>query len=412
MLAAAVPPCVAARSVAAGAPPASRPVPRTLAHELLDLEAKVFDVPADCRRRLDTLVRDAVRRLTVRPSYTRRQALHALQAIDDTLTAHNFVCSVPAFTVDRLSRGLTPRPLDARVAASSQNARRRDHIRRHADEPFCHVDCDISCLLYLAVAERLHLPVTIVDANGHNFLRWHLTAKEYINWDTNFSAPCFTDRQYQVRRKIPPPLVAKGVYLRSMSRNEIKGYHHSALGNALCDAGRFGKAIEFHKKAVALYPRSPMVWNNLAWAYVTAPGERYRDRGRLALPHAERAVAIHRKPGYLDTLACAHAERGAFDRAIRLEQEALRREAKPYFREMIDVFRLRKTYLEHQADMRRALAAVRRAGPGGATKRKLAEELGLAGRALEVVLGGLKRTAKIASICKPGQTVYAATKKE
>src|SRR5262249_6050559 len=64
--------------------------------------------------------------------------------------------------------------------------------------------------------------------------------------------------------------------------------------------------------------------NGLAWLRATSPETALRD-GNQAVGLATRACerTEWKVPGFLDTLAAAHAECGRFDEAIRLLEQAL-----------------------------------------------------------------------------------------
>lgn len=367
----------------------------TIAHQFLDLESALAAVPDSRYRLLDTVIAESARRITTRKTYTRPQALDVLRTIETVLTEHNFVCSIPAFKVDTLTAGLTPKPLHEGLADSDANALRRKHIAAHADEPFYHVDCDISSFLYLAVADALDLPLALVEAKSHFFLRWHFESRRYVNWDTNYGTDKFTDEQYRLRRGLPRGSVARGTYLRSLTRAEVKGYFLSLRGNAFRNRGRYAAALADHRNATAAYARSPITWNNLAWTCVTTPGAEHTALRRSALKHALHAVSLATKSNYLDTLACAYAETGDFAKAVKTQQKTCRLNSKPYYREMLDVFRFGKTYVRHQSDLRRLLALIHRAGPTGITAQKLAETSPFRPAEITRMLRVLQREGKI-----------------
>jgi len=49
---------------------------------------------------------------------------------------------------------------------------------------------------------------------------------------------------------------------------------------------------------------------------------------------------------YLDTLACAYAEKGDFNKAIELEKEAYNLSTNIYYKEIMDIFENKLTYLD------------------------------------------------------------------
>lgn len=85
------------------------------------------------------------------------------------------------------------------------------------------------------------------------------------------------------------------------------------------------RAMAFYKSAAQVGPNNAVVLNNVAWHLATCPEKDLRD-GKMAVQHAERAVQLSRQqePGYLDTLAAAHAEAGDFDSAIVVALKAIK----------------------------------------------------------------------------------------
>lgn len=97
----------------------------------------------------------------------------------------------------------------------------------------------------------------------------------------------------------------------------------------------YSKALRDHTAALKCDPVSAPTFNYLAWVWSTAPDPMVRN-GRRALECATRACELSewQTPGFLDTLAAAHAEMGNFadaekwaDRAASLaEDDKTRRE--------------------------------------------------------------------------------------
>jgi tetratricopeptide (TPR) repeat protein len=98
--------------------------------------------------------------------------------------------------------------------------------------------------------------------------------------------------------------------------------------------------------------------NSLAWNYAAAKEPRFRD-GKKAVAYAEKAVAQFHYYQYLDTLAVAFARDGQFERAAKIETEALgllqkdterpaadRVDAEGRFRGRIALFQARQPFTE------------------------------------------------------------------
>jgi len=91
-------------------------------------------------------------------------------------------------------------------------------------------------------------------------------------------------------------------------------------GLSLVQAGEYEPGIAALKEAADRDLSSGQ--NSLAWVYATAKDPRFQD-GKKAIAYAEKAVAQHRTPHYLDTLAAALARDGQFKKAVDTETEAL-----------------------------------------------------------------------------------------
>lgn len=93
----------------------------------------------------------------------------------------------------------------------------------------------------------------------------------------------------------------------------------------LLDAsGRAAEAVTQYRELLRLNPDSPLVLNNLAWAFATHPDAGVRN-GAEAVRLAERACALvqEREAPFLGTLAAAYAEAGRFEDAVRTASRAI-----------------------------------------------------------------------------------------
>lgn len=298
----------------------------TLAHELLNDEAASSTVTKSMYDFLDALIDAALKRIPKKSRYGRDDALSAVKAIDDILTSMNVVypaADTGMGMVDQLSDGLRGRAMNraeiGALIAEPHNRRRIDHIRRHATEKFYVNDCDTTAFLYLAVAEILGLPLSMIDLPGHNFIRYEEDGEQF-NWET-LDAALEPDDFYRAQWRIPDALVAGRVYLAPMSRIDVIGYHFTITAAVWAKKHQDRRMLDDDEKAATLYPRGPRVWNQWAWNLVTASDPGLRD-GKAATLYAARAVAISRTPNFLDTLACAQAATGDFDLALDTEQQA------------------------------------------------------------------------------------------
>jgi serine/threonine protein kinase len=123
-------------------------------------------------------------------------------------------------------------------------------------------------------------------------------------------------------------------------RRKVSGPEHpdtvSAMKNlatSYSEAGRQDEALKLREEVLALrrkvlgpeHPDTIAILNDIAWSLATSEAPENRN-GTNAVSLAEEAVtATHRtNAGCLDTLAAAYAETQQFDKAVAVQQEAIR----------------------------------------------------------------------------------------
>ncbi len=196
---------------------------KTLAHEVLDIEHE-HNLDVEAYFLLDKILgsaRDEPLSAPIEDLQPRERALLALRAISNLLAGFGFEYD----NVNLLYRGL---------------CRRR-------------INCDGYSVLYLAVGEVLGLPIKMVRAPQHTFVRWHLNEKEYINWETTVGRE--KDDAYYISKHN----IAKQSERRSALRSlDITKNRNEILANAYVNSGvewlrkcrlkiamdRFGKATK------------------------------------------------------------------------------------------------------------------------------------------------------------------------
>ena len=138
----------------------------------------------------------------------------------------------------------------------------------------------------------------------------------------------WTDLRVRVLRQ--PQLVSPEERLRAAREHAARqpGVPAAWLAYAnLADAqGRHGEAVLAYRHLIARDPGNPELLNALAWLYCTASDQATRDPLQ-ALALAEQAYASSQEPHITDTLAEAAFQNGDVQRAIALEEDALRRAA-------------------------------------------------------------------------------------
>ena len=112
-----------------------------------------------------------------------------------------------------------------------------------------------------------------------------------------------------------------------LSRGEQKPEAYLLIGNLMAENGEYAKAEEDYKKGLELSPRDPELLNALAWLYATARTPEFR-RPKQALLLATKAASLRPEPHILDTLAESLYINGFVQRAIEVEEEALKKATK------------------------------------------------------------------------------------
>ena len=97
------------------------------------------------------------------------------------------------------------------------------------------------------------------------------------------------------------------------------------LANAHVGRFEYAEAITIFQQAMARAPDDAELLNDLAWLLLTADDRSYRDRIQ-ALELAQRAVAANPRPHIMDTLAEACFQNGDFARAVKIEEQAMRKD--------------------------------------------------------------------------------------
>jgi Flp pilus assembly protein TadD/peroxiredoxin len=107
-----------------------------------------------------------------------------------------------------------------------------------------------------------------------------------------------------------------------MQPNDVACWYN--LANAYRASGQMDEALRTYRHTLALQPQMILAANNLAWVLATHPQSELRD-GTEAVRWAEQVCeqTQYAQPSFLDTLACAHAENGDFERAISVASKAV-----------------------------------------------------------------------------------------
>lgn len=334
------------------APPpalAYQPKYHTIAHTILERETLAATVPDEMFKLVDTLI-DEAKQLGISGQLTDdAQIAVACGKIDNLLINHGFVYP-PTGLTQLLSDGLTPKHVDAQELQSIlnqfHNFRRRDFINHHPDGPFYYVDCDTASFLYLGIADELKLPLFLVEVPGHNFVRWYVSDSHYVDWET-MDGSALDDNFYRQGFQIPAAQEQNGVFLSKMTPADVLGYCAFVVGGTFEQQKQWQKALDEYIICTQRYSRSPEGWNNAAWVLTSARDATIRN-GQKAVTLALQAVALYPQANNLDTLGCAYAEAGDFDKAIEIESKAAQLD--PTYEKTVVGFQAHKTWVEQNPE--------------------------------------------------------------
>jgi len=117
--------------------------------------------------------------------------------------------------------------------------------------------------LYLALAERLGLPIYAVATPSHVFVRYD-DGVTRINIETLQSGSRVPDEQFILAERIPEKSIRKGVFMRNLSAEEFLAQVHNNLGVIYSRRGSVTQAAEEYRRAIDLAPRFPAPYYNYA----------------------------------------------------------------------------------------------------------------------------------------------------
>jgi len=299
----------------------------TLAHTLLALELEGTGAPL-LMQNLNQLIEHAVARFgrPIAGELEPATAARFFRSVDEALVDDGVIFP-PGRRVELLRDALQPRqPTNAELQRATMdfaNARRSQSITtlRKAGEPLYYFDCDLAAVLYIATAERLALPVFLVEVPDHNFVRWQ-TPGVTLNWDPN-DAIAKSDQQFARMAGLTAEDHAAFGYLENRTPPRIQSYWLVRRGQRKVAENKAAGALADFRAAVKTAPEDLVAANELAWLLATSSDPQVRN-GREAREIVEKLIARSRRINWLETLAAAWAETGDFPQAIAVEEEARR----------------------------------------------------------------------------------------
>ena len=142
---------------------------------------------------------------------------------------------------------------------------------------------------------------------------------------------------------------ASAHYIEALRLNPGYGDAHDNLGEVLCRQGKFADASAHFAEALRLNPDDSEAHDNRAKLMAACPLAEYRD-GNKAVEFATRACELTewKNPGFLDTLAAAHAQAGDFAAAETWQTTAISllpdERKKDDYRSRLMLYQARKPY--------------------------------------------------------------------
>jgi len=210
--------------------------PRTIAHDFLDLEKDLYP-GTEQYAAINTLINKALTVVNFKQNSTTEEAVKTLAQIDALLGNEGFVYKQNYL----LGMGIQSKRLD----------------------------CDNYCVLYIAIAEVMNIPIVPVYAPNHSFLRFYFDDGSYLNWEPTQGRPQ-PDSYYMETLRINEKSIQKGVYMKTLTRKEFLAVEYNNMGAHLMTQKKFGKAISCFSTAIGLYPLFSSAYHNRGSSYYAA----------------------------------------------------------------------------------------------------------------------------------------------
>lgn len=146
---------------------------------------------------------------------------------------------------------------------------------------------------------------------------------------------------------------AKKSWLRALEIAPAYEDPYVRLGELASKQKDYPEYVRILKEGLERVPNSALLANGLAWVYATSPDEKFRN-GAEAVKLAERAVKAtnSRMHQMIDTLACAYAEAGRFEEAVKSIDEAANMASDPSQKVFLDQYKIRQKLFREKKPFR------------------------------------------------------------
>jgi tetratricopeptide (TPR) repeat protein len=171
-------------------------------------------------------------------------------------------------------------------------------------------------VLYLAIGERLGMPLYGVVVPGHFFVRFQ-SGQTHLNIETTSKGAFVLDEHYIKKFKVPEG-DGDSVYMKNLTKIQTLGCLFNNLGNIYYDMGNLQKALSTLEKAVQINPALSESRASL--------GNVYMKMGRLdeAIAQYQTALRIHPKdPNTHNNLGNAYLEKDWLNYAVPEYRQSL-----------------------------------------------------------------------------------------
>lgn len=177
--------------------------------------------------------------------------------------------------------------------------------------------CLSMSVLYLAIGERLGLPLHGVVVPGHFFVRYD-DGRVRFNIETTSKGGNAPDEHYIKKFKVPR-LNGRSIYLKNLSKIQTLGCFFNNLGNSYGDIGDIESALLAFERAVEINPTLSESRANL--------GNIYLKKGLVAQATNEYLAALDINPNDAKThnnLGNAYTQRGSLGYAVSEYSQSIR----------------------------------------------------------------------------------------
>ncbi|MFC1793227.1 tetratricopeptide repeat protein [Planctomycetota bacterium] len=210
--------------------------------------------------------------------------------------------------------------------------------------------CLSMSVLYLAIGERLGLPLYGVVVPGHFFVRYD-DGRVRFNIETTSKGGNAPDKHYEKKFKVPT-LNGRSIYLKNLTKIQTLGCFFNNLGNSYSDVDDMESALLAFERAVEINPTLSESRANLANIYLKKGqiahavneylaaldinpndakthnnlGNAYTQRGSLGYAVSEYSQSIRLDPNFVDgykNLALVYSKQQRYGQAITKLKEAI-----------------------------------------------------------------------------------------